>query len=106
MRLINSDSQVDDVLEVAERGTGTKSSARIEMSALLSFGFFAVSVVALALAIDARSDARNTRDLVARLEDAEARRITEDRVQINHSMELEATQKVLQKQVEDLKHGK
>lgn len=106
MRLINSDSQVEDVLEVAERGTASKSSARIEMSALLSFGMLAITVVALAFAIDARSDTRNLRDLVTRLEETEKWRTTEDRVQINHMMEMEATQKVLQKQVEELKHGK
>jgi len=103
MRLINSDSQIDDVLEVGDKATGSKSSARIDGNVVTNIALLAVAIVALGFAIDSHSDSRANRELLHIQQQAwqnnfdqllaqQRRTETESRVAINEYMEFRAKQ--------------
>jgi len=117
MRLINSDGQIVDAKVVAEAGgNANRNEVRLEVGALTLIAALSVMIVSVALSVWAMADAKGVRDLADQRHEsllAQQQRVekaweiakTEDRVQINHMMEMEAKQKSLIEEVEALKHG-
>jgi hypothetical protein len=93
MRLINSDGQICDAKVVAKPGGNANRNSITLVDGRLSIIAICTAIcgVSLAFAIWAGYQA----DLMT----------TEYRVVLNHTMEMEAKQEVLIKEVEELKHG-